>query len=345
MSNPKISVITTCYNSGPYLEKTISSILNQNHDDYELIIIDAGSTDETANILLKYNDDPRMKTYTVSGISFYEGLRLASEKTTGEYLMCMPITDAYNSTQWFNICEDILNSNLDISLVHGISIHNDNNDNKFFGSATREECPSGKDFLPFWSATFFSYAEHTFCIRKRVYQECIKTSNLFEVKEYNKKFANDIDAGEMDSFNLFLVLSYNFNRLGYLSKFVPVISGLVRIHKESNSINYANSNAINADYYVKMVKNYREQLFSGKIIHHFRNGNGNIIDYIEDNNLKNYIKKTVNYRMYEKIYFSSNDHLNNFSKKFIFIIRRFLSRIFRNIIYLYYKCHQVINIK
>ena len=39
MSNPKISVITTCYNSGPYLEKTISSILNQNHDDYELIII------------------------------------------------------------------------------------------------------------------------------------------------------------------------------------------------------------------------------------------------------------------------------------------------------------------
>ena len=81
--------------------------------------------------------------------------------------------------------------------------------------------------------------------------------------------------GEMDSFNLFLVLSYNFNRLGYLSKFVPLISGLVRIHKESNSIKYSNSNAINADYYVKMVKNYREQLFSGKIqgkVDYVRNG-------------------------------------------------------------------------
>ena len=345
MSNPIISVITTCYNSGQYLEDTLSSILNQNNQNFELIIVDAGSTDDTNNILKKYNMDLRVKVFISQGISFYDGLILACEKTIGKYLMCMPITDQYNSMDWFTVCEEILNSNEDISLVHGISIHNDNNDSKFYGSATREHCPSEKDFLPFWLATFYAYSEHTFCIRKSVYKECLKPSNLFEVEEYNKKFENEIKSGKKDSFNQFLILTYNFNRLGYLSKFVPIISGLVRVHKNSNSEFFFESNVINSEYYVNMVKRYREQLFKGKIVHYFRNGNGDILEKIRSSNLKNYIKETINFRMYEKIYFSNNDFLNIIGYKFIFKVKRFFSKILRNIFYIYYKCQQAIGKK
>ena len=47
----KLSIITVCLNSEKTIEKTIKSIINQDYQDYELIIIDGGSTDSTLKIL------------------------------------------------------------------------------------------------------------------------------------------------------------------------------------------------------------------------------------------------------------------------------------------------------
>ncbi|SMB89471.1 glycosyl transferase family 2 [Hymenobacter roseosalivarius DSM 11622] len=53
-SLPKISIITPSFNQGIYLEETIQSIVAQNYPNYELIIIDAGSTDNTLEVIHKY---------------------------------------------------------------------------------------------------------------------------------------------------------------------------------------------------------------------------------------------------------------------------------------------------
>ena len=52
----KISILISSYNKSRYLEKCIQSCLNQKYKDYEIILIDNESTDETESILKKYKE-------------------------------------------------------------------------------------------------------------------------------------------------------------------------------------------------------------------------------------------------------------------------------------------------
>jgi len=86
MNNPKISVITICFNSEQYIEDAIKSVVNQPYENKEYIVIDGGSTDNTLKIIGKYNDKI---DYFVSepdkGISdaFNKGIRAATGDLIG----------------------------------------------------------------------------------------------------------------------------------------------------------------------------------------------------------------------------------------------------------------------
>lgn len=67
---PLVTIVTVVFNGEHFLKETIESVINQHYDNIEYIIIDGGSTDNTVNIIEKYNDK----------IDFW-----ASEKDTGMY--------------------------------------------------------------------------------------------------------------------------------------------------------------------------------------------------------------------------------------------------------------------
>jgi hypothetical protein len=82
---PKISIVTACHNHGHFLEQTITSILAQDYPNLEYIVIDDGSTDNSADIIRKYEDHLfYWSSEPQSGQ--YESLNKGFDKATGDIL-------------------------------------------------------------------------------------------------------------------------------------------------------------------------------------------------------------------------------------------------------------------
>jgi glycosyltransferase involved in cell wall biosynthesis len=53
---PKITIVTPSYNQGQYLEDTIASVLGQNYPNLEYMVLDGGSSDNSLEIIKKYEN-------------------------------------------------------------------------------------------------------------------------------------------------------------------------------------------------------------------------------------------------------------------------------------------------
>lgn len=63
----KISVIVPCYNQEKYIKECLDSLVSQTFKDYEVIVIDDGSTDDSAEIVNEYVKHNKNNTASKSG--------------------------------------------------------------------------------------------------------------------------------------------------------------------------------------------------------------------------------------------------------------------------------------
>jgi hypothetical protein len=85
MSAPSVSVLFPVYNGAPYLKDAIECILNQTYDDFEIIIVDDGSNDNSSSIVQQF-DDPRIRFFAQENIGLAATLNRAIKLSRGKYL-------------------------------------------------------------------------------------------------------------------------------------------------------------------------------------------------------------------------------------------------------------------
>ena len=95
----KISVITATYNSAKTLRDTIESVLKQTFTDYEYVVIDGGSTDETLDIVREYEPafGGRLKCYSEPDDGIYDAMNKGIQLAHGEVVGLLNSDDFYSS--------------------------------------------------------------------------------------------------------------------------------------------------------------------------------------------------------------------------------------------------------
>ena len=90
---PLFSIYIPVYNTEKYLEKCIASVLCQSIQDYEIVIVNDGSTDNTARILERFRDNPKIHLFQQSNGGIGSASNLAIRNSRGEYIVQLDSDD------------------------------------------------------------------------------------------------------------------------------------------------------------------------------------------------------------------------------------------------------------
>ena len=123
-TNPIVSVLITSYNYGHYISEAIDSVLAQTYTDFELIIVDNGSEDDTAEIVKTYMlRDSRVKIHiNESNIGMFRNYNKALLLARGKYIKFLNADDTFHP-ELLETFTQILNNDSNISLVTSYRQH------------------------------------------------------------------------------------------------------------------------------------------------------------------------------------------------------------------------------
>ena len=87
MKSPKVSVILPVYNSQNYVGEAISSVLSQSYTDFEFLIIDDCSTDESASVIKKFSDERIQFYQNEENLGYIKSLKLLLNICQGAFIV------------------------------------------------------------------------------------------------------------------------------------------------------------------------------------------------------------------------------------------------------------------
>lgn len=225
-----ISIIIPTYNRAEQLKECIESILMQNYNNYEIIVVDDGSTDYTEDIIKKMNDDRIKFIRKEKNTGASESRRIGFEKSQGDYIIFCDDDDYYIDESYFKKITKHL-EDVEVNAVISNSIIKVEKENKYIFNNLNiaDEIYSNKYLNRFQYDLNKPNSTFSFAIRKEIMLKAIK----------NMKMIND------SSIYINVLL-----QKGKIKKINEII-GVYRIHSKNISAN------INLDF---LFQNLEEKL-------------------------------------------------------------------------------------
>jgi glycosyltransferase involved in cell wall biosynthesis len=92
-NRPRVSVVVPCYNLGQYVEEAVDSVLAQTYQDFEIIVVNDGSTDSRTNDILRGLRRPRTVVLTTENRGLPAARNLAIQHSRGAYVCALDADD------------------------------------------------------------------------------------------------------------------------------------------------------------------------------------------------------------------------------------------------------------
>jgi glycosyltransferase involved in cell wall biosynthesis len=126
---PLVSVIVPAYNAETFIQRTLNSILAQTYTNIEVLVVDDGSYDRTAEIVKSFvQKDNRVQLLQQENGGVASARNLAIEKSGGEYIAPIDADDIWHSRKLEKQVQRILQADSSVGLVYAWSVHIDEND-------------------------------------------------------------------------------------------------------------------------------------------------------------------------------------------------------------------------
>lgn len=165
MSQPLVSLITTVYNREAHLSEMIESILSQSYSNFELIIWDDGSTDDSVEIARHYAaQDKRIRIIAAAHQGRVQALINGVAQTTGQYLGLVDSDDLFAVTA-IEEAVAVLETTPDVGLVY-TNYQTIDEQNQILGIGKRCQIPYSKEALLLSFMVF-----HFRLMRRSVYEQ------------------------------------------------------------------------------------------------------------------------------------------------------------------------------
>ena len=270
-SRPRVSVIMATLNCAQYLSQAIQSVVDQTMADWELIVMDGGSTDDTIAIAQGFRDE-RIRIYQEHDSGIAEAWDKAAKRAHGDYVMLLCGNDAYVTTNWLETCVAILDSDIEVSLVWGIPSLYDGDEyvglqkwpwGAYVRSPKKIAQAQKQLWLHNWLATGAYFCDGNMCVRRNVFLACLPRY-----------------APGMSVLRSMFSFYFTFNRQGFLPFGVPEVVSLSRLHDGQWTQKRQVDWALTVADYMRRVRRYRRYLLEDRESHVFRDGVGNNIGIV-----------------------------------------------------------------
>lgn len=236
----KISIVTPCYNSGQHIEATIKSIWSQDYQNFEHIVMDGLSKDNTVEIVKKY---PGIQLFSERDTGQSNALNKGFKKTTGDILAWQNADDIYHPGA-FKTVVDFFTQNPDVDVVYGN-----------YTLITQNSDWICDVYPPQWSEWKFIHGrfvplQPTVFWRRKVYEA---------VGDLDEKLHYCMD---VDFFSRIVLKNFKFQRIDFML-------GGFRVHDESKTQNAGNKEKVSKEFLHVLTRNFRYDSFDKAIFKFF----------------------------------------------------------------------------